>query len=101
MERPGEVMPPQSLLQSLLEELQLVGHVALMSEVPRRGLRGPGLRNMWQSRSLKSFVQQRRLADAFAGSGHGLIHHHGDPLHAVAPAQTAAENRKMRVRSYR
>lgn len=52
---------------------------------------------VWQSGTLKPFVQQRRLADAFAGSRDGLLHH-GEPLHAVAPAQGAVENGHMEMR---
>lgn len=69
MERPGEVVSPQTLDEGLLEELQLVGHatrsVGILDRRLRRRRGGLGKR-VRQRRTLKVLVQQRGLADAFA-----------------------------------
>lgn len=62
-------MSPQTLVEGLLEELQLVGHatrsVGIFDGRLRRCRRGLGKR-VRQRRTLKVLVQQRGLADAFA-----------------------------------
>lgn len=69
MERPGEVVSPKTFDECLLEELQLVGHatgpVGIFDGQLWRRRVGLGKR-VWQRRTFKVFVQQRRLADAFA-----------------------------------
>ena len=69
MERPGKVVPPQTLDQGPLEVLQLVGHPALTAGILDQGLhrgwgaRGHGVR---QRGALKVLVQQGGLANSFA-----------------------------------
>lgn len=59
VERPGEVVPPQTLYQGLLEVLQLVGHATRPAGVLHRGLRRGGGRlghRVRQRGALKVFV---------------------------------------------
>lgn len=69
VERPGKVMPPQTLQQGPLEKLQLVCHAALPVRILHWGLRWvwrPLGHCVWQRWTLKVLVQQGGLAYAFA-----------------------------------
>lgn len=69
VERPGELVSPQTLHQGLLEVLQLVGHAAGPTRILYRGLWGRRRRLghcVRQGGALKVLVQQGGLADALA-----------------------------------
>lgn len=99
VERPGEVVSPETFDECLLEELQLVGHatrsVGIFDGQLRR--RGVGLgKRVRQRRTFKVLVQQRGLADSFARTAVLLHPAAGQPdQRAEAGGDTKMDGKKF------
>lgn len=82
MERPGKVVPPQTLYQGFLEVLQLVRHPARPAGILHRGLwrgRGGLGHHVRQGGAFKVLVQQGGLADTFSRAVVLVQHTTGQP----------------------